>query len=222
MTKSNLLVFGSGGHACSVLDAIDSDGRFTVVGLIDSFQKRSGTILGYAVLGSELDLPTVCTAHDVNQIVIAIGDNYSRLVVKRKIQKIWPKIQYPSIIHKSAIISPKSKIGEGTLIMAGSIINSNSTIGDFCIINTNTVIEHDCTLESYVSVGPSACVGGKVTLKKRAAVMLGTSVVHGVTVGQDSVIGAGSVVLNDIEPNVVSVGIPSKPVKIRSKRDKYL
>ena len=48
----------------------------------------------------------------------------------------------------------------------------------------------------------------------------GVRVMPGVTIGDNSVIGAGSVVTKDIPPNVVAVGVPCKVLREINERDK--
>ncbi len=46
------------------------------------------------------------------------------------------------------------------------------------------------------------------------------SLIQGVTVGENSVIGAGSVVTKDIPPNVVAAGVPCRVIREINERDK--
>jgi hypothetical protein len=51
-----------------------------------------------------------------------------------------------------------------------------------------------------------------VKIKKGARIGMRVLILPGVTIGENSVIGAGAVVANDIPPNCVAVGVPAKPV----------
>lgn len=52
-----------------------------------------------------------------------------------------------------------------------------------------------------------------VVIKKGARIGMGVVILPGVTIGENSVIGAGAVVANDIPPNCVAAGVPAKPVR---------
>lgn len=54
---------------------------------------------------------------------------------------------------------------------------------------------------------------GKVTIKKNAWIGLGVTITPGVTIGENSVIAAGSVVTKDVPDNVVVGGVPAKIIK---------
>lgn len=54
---------------------------------------------------------------------------------------------------------------------------------------------------------------GKVTVKKNAWIGLGATITPGVTIGENSVVAAGSVVTKDVPDNVVVGGVPAKIIK---------
>jgi sugar O-acyltransferase (sialic acid O-acetyltransferase NeuD family) len=97
--------------------------------------------------------------------------------------------------------------------MPGAVINAFSTIGNSCIINSNSVVEHDCNLDDFVHMCPNSAVAGGVTMGKRAWVGIGASIRQMVTIGADSFIGAGGVVVNDIPAGATAVGVPAKVLK---------
>ena len=61
-----------------------------------------------------------------------------------------------------------------------------------------------------------------ITIKDNAWICANVTVLAGVTIGENSVIGAGSVVTKDIPPNSFAVGIPCKIVKTISNQDENL
>lgn len=55
-------------------------------------------------------------------------------------------------------------------------------------------------------------VNAPIVIKKNARIGVGVTILPGVTIGENSVIGAGAVVTTSIPDNVVAVGIPAKPI----------
>ncbi len=53
-----------------------------------------------------------------------------------------------------------------------------------------------------------------VIIKKGARIGIDVLILPGVTIGENSIIGAGAVVTNNIPPNCLAVGVPAKPVQI--------
>ncbi len=218
----NIIVVGSSGHAKVVMDIIEKEGKYKIVGLIDAFKKTGETSFDYSILGKEEDLAELSEKHNLCGCFVAVGDNWKRHLVVQKLKKILPKIPFISAIHPSAQIARNATISDGTVIMAGTIVNSDTHIGRFCIINTSASIDHDCIMEDFSSLAPGVTVGGSVKIGAFSAVSLGADVIHGRQIGKHTVIGAGSVVINDIPAYSVAYGFPAKVVQERKEGDEYL
>lgn len=221
-SSRSIVIVGSSGHAKVVIDVIEREGTYRIAGLIDSFKPRGEPAFGYEVLGSEDDLPTLLPCHDLSGCFIALGDNWQRHLLARKIVQLLPELAFISTAHPSAHIARGVTIGRGTVLMAGAVVNSDSTVGDFCIINTNASLDHDCVMEDYSSLAPNAAIGGNTHIGAFSAVGLGASVVHKRTIGRHAVIGAGSVVVGDVPEFSVAYGVPSRVVRRRAEGDNYL
>ena len=136
-----------------------------------------------------------------------------------------------TVIFKNTKII-NSKVSENTYIQNNSVIN-NTEIGKYCSIAGNVYIggaEHPMNFVSTSPVFydneqplPEFFVTGKRYKKKPAKtiiesdVWIGHCVVikSGVNVGVGAVIGAGAVVVKDVEPYSIVVGVPAKHVKWR-------
>jgi UDP-2-acetamido-3-amino-2,3-dideoxy-glucuronate N-acetyltransferase len=122
----------------------------------------------------------------------------------------------PITIHKTAEVSPKAKIGDGTKIwhnsqvISGAVIGKNCTIGHNCAvydgavvgsgvkIQANTDVWNKVTLEDYVFVGPSAVFTNDLTPRakypKTKEGWLPTLVEEGATIGANATIVCGAAV----------------------------
>lgn len=208
------VVFGAGGHAASVADAIVSNGN-----QIKSFVDETGTktnFLGYKVVVSfEAVIP------DGGNVVIAIGDNFVR---KKLAERLVLKglYKFPPVVHRTAYIGLNASIGEGAVVLAHANVGANSKVGGFALLNTRSSVDHDCFLEAYSSLAPSATTGGNVRLCQASAVGIGATVSHKVTVGSNTVIGAGSLVNKDVPESVVAYGVPCRVIRHREIGSSYL
>lgn len=119
-------------------------------------------------------------------------------------------------------------------------VGKNVHIGNGCYLNFNTtfVDDYTVTLEDNVMFGPNVTVittghpvhpelratghmyCAPVTIKKGAWLCSNVTVLPGVTIGENSVIGAGSVVTKDIPDNVVAMGVPCKVIRNINENDK--
>ena len=114
-------------------------------------------------------------------------------------------------------------------------IQKGAKIGKNCKISTHTFICEGVTIEDDVFVGhnvsfindkyPRSTTGGgqlqteadwkvvSTLVKKGASIGTSTTVLCGVTIGENAIIGAGSVVTKDVPPNVIAAGVPARVLR---------
>lgn len=91
-------------------------------------------------------------------------------------------------------------------------------IGAFSYINAKygVTVEDEVQIGSHCSIYSVSTIDnkqGKVTLKKKCKIGSHSTVLPGVTIGENSIIGAHSLVIEDIPDNVVAFGVPAKVVR---------
>ncbi len=199
-----LVVYGASGHGKVVADAARAAG-LVVDGFLDDDETKHGTMFfGAPVLGGRgyLDAaPPLCIAW-------GIGSNRVREQVAAIVTAAGHTCE--TVIHPRAVVAPSARIGAGVVVFAGACINADAVVDDGAIVNTSAVIEHDCVLGAFCHVSPNAALGGAVRVGVRAHVGLGSSVIQGIAIGDDTTIGAGSVVVRDLPPGVVAYGVPAR------------
>ena len=154
--------------------------------------------------------------HDVtglSPIILSIVVNRVRKVIVGKLVTNNKDIEFVTIIHPSAIMSPSAKIGEGSVVMAGAVINADAVIGKHCIVNTGATIDHECVIEDFCHIAPGVHISGNTLVGEGTWIGIGSCVIQGITIGRNSVIGAGSVVVKDIPDGVVAYGNPCKVMR---------
>lgn len=151
--------------------------------------------------------------------VIGIGENHVRKIVAERFKA---SLRFINLIHPSATFGcgqrQELERCKGAIIAAGTRFTSGIAVGDFCIFNQNTTVAHDCIVDSYVHVAPGANLSGNVHLKAGCWVGAGAVVNQGSNtekrvVGENTLVGAGAVVIKDCEPNAVYAGVPAKRIK---------
>lgn len=211
------VIYGANGHGKVVAD-ICQRMNLSIDGYIDS-HKAVGTLIGdtgLKVVGGEDYLV------EVDEVILAIGDNYRRLTIADRISHNYPHLKFPSLVHPSAALSSTTVIGEGSVICVGSLCGPESRIGRFAILNTGSSLDHESILGDGASLAPAATVAGNSIIGKGTAICIGAKISHRIKIGDFSVIGAGSVVLKDLPGKVVAYGIPAKVVRSREPEDPYL
>ncbi|WP_019668811.1 acetyltransferase [Eudoraea adriatica] len=218
----DIIIFGASGHGSSVLDCIEKEGKYKVAGFLDSFKKKGSKHNGYPILGSEYELPFLINKYNLREGIVAVGDNWSRSILVKKITKIVPDFNFISSIHPNTVIGNNVTIGSGVVIMPGVIINSNSTIGNHCILNTLSSLDHDGNMHEFSSLAPGVCTGGNFELGGYSAICLGAQIIENIKIGEHTVVGAGALVLNNLGSHLLSYGSPSKIIRNRSIGESYL
>lgn len=134
-------------------------------------------------------------------------------IFKKKVPVI-PKIfnLLIRVVHNSAIYCDTS-IGEGTKFGYGGIA---------VVIHQRAVIGKGCTIGSCVTIGGRSKSRGVPMIGDRVYIATGAKILGDITIGNDVVVGANSVVINDVPSNCVVAGVPARIIKRNiSSRDYY-
>lgn len=222
MNSQKVIIVGSSGHSKVIIDIFEKEKKYQIVGLLDAYRNIGEETLGYKVIGKEEDLPVLLSDNSNCKVFIAIGDNWIRNMVMKKIIDIVPNIEFATAIHPSAQLGKNVTIGKGVAIMAGAIINSDTNIGDFAIINTKASIDHDSKMLDFSSLGPNVTTGGNVSIGEFSAISIGATIKHGLTIGNHSIIGAGALLMKNCGDNLLMFGVPAVEIRKRDEGEKYL
>ena len=124
------------------------------------------------------------------------------------------------------MIREQTSIGDNVIVGTNSIIDGNCKIGSNISIQSGVYVTWGVTIEDGVFMGPfskttndkyppaqdkSVLVGP--ILRKKCAIGSGAIILPGVEIGENSLIGAGSIVTKDIPKNVIAFGNPCKVIK---------
>ena len=144
-------------------------------------------------------------------------------------------IRSHTVIYSGNEIGDDFKTGHHVMIRENNIIGNNVSIGTHTVlehdvkigndvrIHSNVFIPEYSILEDYCWIGPNVVLtnalyplskGVKENLKgplikKRAIVGANSTILPGISIGENSLIGAGSVVTRDVDDNVVVAGNPA-------------
>lgn len=201
----DIVLVGFGGHAKSVIDAIECGGQYRIVGFTE--MQECGEYHGYDCLGTDDNLDKIYQ-DGVKSAFVCIGymgTGQIRDSLYSRLKDIG--FSLPVISDSSAVISEHSVIGEGTFVGKSAVVNADARIGKMTIINTASVVEHEVSVGdfSHVAVGTILC--GGVQVGAHCLVGANSTVIQGIKIGSCSVIGAGSVVLRNVEDNERVYGV---------------
>lgn len=144
---------------------------------------------------------------------VLLYPSFKVMLSYRKAHKLYEKGHY----FRARRISQRAAKKTGIEIHPGAVIGKGFFIdhGSGVIIGETTVIGDNVTLYQGVTLGGTGKETGKrhPTLCDNVMVSAGAKVIGSFTVGENSKIGAGSVVLHEVPPNSTVVGVPGRVVK---------
>jgi len=215
-----ILIIGAGGMGRDVMDAVEKNGTYRIAGFIDDIIPVGSDISGYKILGTIADLARI--SKDICKGIIAIGDNWQRGKVSRKVKNAAKKFHFVNVIHPLASIARNAQIGDGAILLAETIVSSNAVMGKHTLLHIGAILGHDSELQNYGCMLPGSKVGGNVRIGQYTSLGIGATVIHGIAIGSHSFIGAGATVISNIPSNVVAYGVPAIAARNRRKSEKHL
>jgi sugar O-acyltransferase (sialic acid O-acetyltransferase NeuD family) len=127
-----------------------------------------------------------------------------------------PPQRVVSLIAPSAFVARTVQLGAGCVIYPNCFIGYNAVLGERVFMLSGSVVNHDDRLEDNVTLCTNVSLAGSVQVETGCYLGQACTVRQFVRIGRDSLIGMGSVVLEDVPANSVMVGNPA-----RRLRDRY-
>ena len=208
----DIYIIGAGGFGREVAWCIERINEvmptWNIKGFIDDNQQLWKTKEGaYTVVGGCEFLKKLNNVY----AVCAVG---SAKIRKKIIEKLnGSNVKYATIVDPSVLLSKHVRVGEGTIICAGTIATVDINIGKHVIINLDCTLGHDDIIDDFVTIYPSVNVSGNVYIGQCSEIGTGTQIIQGKNIVSDIIIGAGAVVVKDIEERGTYVGSPARKIK---------
>lgn len=129
--------------------------------------------------------------------------------------------KYNARIEPGAVIRDLVEIGDNCVIMMGAVLNIGAVIGEKTMIDMNVVVGGRAIVGKNCHIGAGTVLAGvieppsadPVIVEDDVLIGANAVVLEGVRIGKGAVIAAGSVVVKDVEPYSVMVGVPAKMIK---------
>lgn len=203
-----LVVVGAGGMGRTMFDlareSVGYETEFIVKGFIDDNISALDDFPGYPpILGSISEYKPF--ENDV--FVCSIGGRTRSKCIQSILDRGG---EFIPLIHKTARIGSNVVMGKGNQVGAFTTIAADAKIGDYNFIQSNTIIGHDVTIGSWNRIDSHVmCVGGTVIGDYN---MIHTSAMinHNVKIGNNTLVGACSFVITDVEDNTTVAGNPAR------------
>ena len=204
-----IAIIGAGGHGRVALECLELAMRsLGDVAFFDDRWEGIGSIEDVPVLG-----PIASLSQDVQfeDVFVAIGSNVVRQRIFNELALAGKKIL--TIVHPHTMISPRARLRQGTIAIAGTVVNRDAKVGRGVILNTLCSVGHDCLLKDFVQIAPGVNLGGAAIIGEGVFLGIGTKVVPEAQIGAWSIVGAGSVVLDDLPSGSYCHGVPARVIR---------
>ncbi|MHB8872429.1 MAG: PglD-related sugar-binding protein [Myxococcaceae bacterium] len=154
----------------------------------------------------------------VDALAIGIGTPTARLRLATELERRFPQLQWPALVHPSVQLDSESaKIGHGVILCAGTVGTVNLVIEPFAMVNLSCTLGHEARLGRGTVLNPTVNISGGVELCQGVLVGTGAQVLQYVKVGEGATVGAGAVVTKEVAAGDTVVGIPAKSMTKREK-----
>lgn len=210
------VVIGAGGHAGVLVEALRL--AYPGIELVALDPRRKGSeLLGVKIPGGDELLPQL-GADGFSNFVVAVGSiggsSEGGFARKRVFENAVSAGLSPlSVIHPSASVAASAQVGAGFQCLAGGIVATNARLAENVLVNHGAIVDHDCIVGSHSHVAAGAKLAGGVTLEECVHVGIGASVIQGSRVRAFATVGAGAVVVRDVERGATVVGVPARAIK---------
>nr|WP_277622695.1 NeuD/PglB/VioB family sugar acetyltransferase [Sphingomonas telluris] len=203
-----MIIFGSGGHAKVVIEAVRARTPDRPIILIDDDPSAAGrVVLGIPVSGTR---DWIASNISGSPVALGIGNNRGRSELLDWLASEGCEVE--PVVHPSAIVGSTVSIGAGAFVAAGAVLIADSKIGEAAIVNTAASVDHDCQIGKAAHIAPGVRLCGNVSVGERSLIGVGTAVRPGMSIGADIVVGAGSAVVTDLIEAGTYAGCPARRI----------
>lgn len=208
---SHLAILGASGHGKVIADTAYLNSDWDLISFFDDSWETIAFDSVWPLIGNTEDL--LANLNQFSGVMVGIGDNSIRQIKHNLLVKNGASMA--TIVHPQSYISGAAVLGAGSVVFAQAVVNVNVCIGAGVIINTGSTVDHDCLLSDFVHVSPGANLGGDVQVGQRSWLGIGCAVRQGISIGNDVVVGAGSVVVSQVQDNLTVVGVPARSLNTK-------
>lgn len=214
MDHPPIFILGIGRNTPVYIDLVEDCG-FAAAGLYH-FENHCFTHLdGIPVLGTHEDLFALGSLEG-RSFALSMGDNRIRSTLAARLRTAGGRL--PTLIHSSAVVSRHSELSDGVAIHAHSTVHANAKIGPDTVISYGVGITHDCRIDRACYLAAHSVIGANVHVHEFAMIGMGAIITSAkvASIGENAVVGAGSVVIRDVPANAIVAGNPARI--LRSKQ----
>lgn len=206
---NKLIIIGAGNFARIVYEyallSPDYNKKWTIKGFIDSnvdalknntyYPDVISKIEDYEVKNNDLFICSMVNPIDRKKSTEIIENKGGRFI---------------NLIHSSANINRTAQIGKGVFIGAFVTLSVNTIIGNHIIIQDNCNVGHDTSIGDYSHLYVGSIISGLNQIGTQVSLYTSSTIYPKISIGDNSIVGAGSVVMRKVKEGNTVIGNPAK------------
>jgi len=212
---NNLIIYGDSSYAEMIAHYFHRDSEYRVVAFcVDEEYRTREEIDGIPVVSLE-NIEEIFSSEE-HHIFAAIG--YKSVRTHQMLFEKIAALSYPvaSYISTQAIIDPSCKIGINCLVLPGVILEPNTVIEANCFINSGAIVCHHALVKAHTILAAGSLIGGYVTIGESSLIGFQATVAELLRLERETLLGAGSLLLQNTKQHTMYVGSPARAVRTHS------
>jgi len=187
-----LILVGGGGHCRAVIDVIEAQEAYEIVGILDKQTAVGAEVAGYPVVGDDSALAE--WARKGVWFLVTVGQVGPAGTRRRLFEAVRVYTdRFATVISPLAYVSGRATIARGCVVMHHALVNAGAVVGCNAIVNSKALVEHDAVIQKHVHVATGALVNGGALVGEGSFVGSGAVVVQAARVPPETFVKAGSV-----------------------------
>jgi sugar O-acyltransferase (sialic acid O-acetyltransferase NeuD family) len=212
--NKKVVIFGAGGFArvASVYFATANEHEVAAFTVHERYL-REKELLGREVVPFE----QLAERFPPQEYALFIAIGYERLNKARaEVYETCKDLGYQLLTY----ISPRAQtwepleIGDNCYVDDFNSIHPFVKIGNDVLIGSGGHIGHDCVIGDHAFIAGNVLIAGHAHIGQRAFIGASATIRDGITVAEDSVIGAGAIILRDTQPGEIYIAEPTRTSRI--------
>lgn len=147
---------------------------------------------------------------------IAVGSPIIKAKIVSGILSHASDCKFPNLIHPDVSYDKRATkmiTGHGNVICSKSALTTDIVIGNFVHINLACTIGHDSVIDDFTTLSPGVRVSGNVHINEKVFIGTGAVIVEKISICDNTIIGAGSVVTKNLVLPGTYVGMPARKIR---------
>jgi sugar O-acyltransferase (sialic acid O-acetyltransferase NeuD family) len=208
--REGIVVVGAGEHAALAYEYFTRDSSEAVVGFaVEGAYLDRGELYGLPVIALEeieRHFPP-----ERNAAFVAISSTKLNRVRTRLYRDVKQRgYSCATYVSSKAFVWHNVEIGENCMIFENNVLQHRVAVGDNAVLWSGNHVGHQTRIEDHCFISSHVVISGFCRVGRSTFMGVNSCVADHVTIGEDCIVGAGAVVIGDLERGGVYVGNPAR------------